>query len=602
MPGPAMPGPRAAERRPVTKRPTPGARKRADPAPDAPPPTTDPGAVVADLHARAVVLREHVGWPSGEALAGMPIFRETVEAVLAKDLPDDALLRIGTDNDEFVASVGLAALVERDALPADWTDTAVRRLRRSGTQDEHFLLLTLVTVPGRVIGRVLEQNRHISDAGIAWFLEQRVAAGEPVDAETFSADVRADEADELDRIFDEEPDVPESVRTAFREWKDSLGEAELRRYLGTVGTVWQPPYNAPPASLVAGREEPVARIADALADIPPRSLVLVGEHGVGKTRAPARRARPARASCHSCSRRRRRASTPARCYIGQLEGRAQDLVKRLRRRSVVWVMPQPRTRPSTPGSTARARRACWMRCYRTSRTATSCMVGEVGPAEYEQLIAARPRVASAFDVVRVRPLGEAESVEVVRHALARRRAGAERLARARSRRRTSLPSSSCRASRAPGNTLRLVGAAGAEVARGGPSRDHERRRADARWRRPRAFRWRCSTPTHPLTLADVRALLRGARARPAARRSTALVERIAIVKAGPQRPDAPAGRASCSSARPARARPSSRRPSPSSCSARRSGSCALDMSEYQTPEQRSSGCWPTRTSIATARR
>ena len=112
-------------------------------------PTADPGAVVADLHARAVLLREQVGWPSGEALAGMPTFRETVDAVLAKDLPDDALLRIGTDNDEFVASVGLAALVERNALPADWTDTAVRRLRRSGTQDEHFLLLTLVGARGR---------------------------------------------------------------------------------------------------------------------------------------------------------------------------------------------------------------------------------------------------------------------------------------------------------------------------------------------------------------------------------------------------------------------------------------------------------------------
>ena len=132
-------------------------------------PTTDPGAVVADLHARAVVLREQVGWPSGEALAGMPSFRETVDDVLAKDLPDGALLRIGTDNDELVASVGLAALVERGALPADWTDTAVRRLRRSGTQDEHFLLLTLVNAPGRVIGRVLEQNRHISDAGGALY-------------------------------------------------------------------------------------------------------------------------------------------------------------------------------------------------------------------------------------------------------------------------------------------------------------------------------------------------------------------------------------------------------------------------------------------------
>ena len=300
----------------------------------------------------------------------MPIFRETVEAVLAKDLPDDALLRIGTDNDEFVASVGLAALVERDALPADWTDTAVRRLRRSGTQDEHFLLLTLVTVPGRVIGRVLEQNRHISDAGIAWFLEQRVAAGEPVDAETFSADVRADEADELDRIFDEEPDVPESVRTAFKAWRDSLGEAELRRYLGTVGTVWQPPYNAPPASLVAGREEPVARIADALADVPPRSVVLVGEHGVGKSAllraALDRRDEPPLVFEASASE-----INAGMSYIGELEGR----VPRHRRAAARATPPsgccRAWRRRSSPASTRAARRASSTRSCRTSRTATS---------------------------------------------------------------------------------------------------------------------------------------------------------------------------------------------------------------------------------------
>ena len=390
----------------------------ADGAPDEPPPATDPGAVVADLHARAVVLREHVGWPSGEALASMPTFRETVDAVLAKDLPDDALRRIGTDNDEFVASVGLAALVERDALPGDWTDTAVRRLRRSGTQDEHFLLLTLVTVPGRVIGRVLEQNRHISDAGIAWFLEQRVAAGEPVDAETFSADVRAVEADELDRIFDEEPDVPESVRTAFREWKDSLGEAELRRYLGRIGKVWDAPFDAPPASLVGDRAELVERMAEALAEVPPRSLVLVGEHGVGKsallraaldrlTRA-ARRVRGVRGDDQ-----RRRHATSASSRAAR-----RSVVERLRSRNVVWVLPQPgggalrRTALAEPAGPARRAAAAHRerrdlhdrrgRRRRSSRRSSS------------RARASRARSTSSACA----PLGERESIGVVRHALA----------------------------------------------------------------------------------------------------------------------------------------------------------------------------------------
>ena len=85
-----------------------------------------------------------------------------------------------------------------------------------------------------------------------------------------------------------------------------------------------------------------------------------------------------------------------------------------------------------------------------------CIVGEVGPAEFEQLVAARPRIASAFDVVRVRPLGERESVEVVRHALATGARGAsaseETLLEAHELAQQFLPGIA-----APGNTLRLIG-------------------------------------------------------------------------------------------------------------------------------------------------
>jgi hypothetical protein len=207
----------------------------ADPAAATDTTPIDTGAVVAELHRRAHEMREEVGWPSGPALGRMPMFREAVDGL--GGVPTDGLVEIARDEDEIVSSAGLAALIGRGELPDDWTETAVRKLRRSGAADEHFLLLSIAGVPGRIIGPVLAQNEHITDAGIAWFLEQRVAAGEPVSAETF-ADIPAGEADELARIFDEEPTVPESVRRAFAAWRLSIRETELLRFLQGLGMVW----------------------------------------------------------------------------------------------------------------------------------------------------------------------------------------------------------------------------------------------------------------------------------------------------------------------------------------------------------------------------
>ena len=466
----------------------------------------------------------------------MPVFRETVEAVLAKDLPDDALLRIGADNDEFVASVGTGG-PRRARRPARRLD-GHRRAPPAPvrTQDEHFLLLTLVNVPGRVIGRVLEQNRHISDAGIAWFLEQRVAAGEPVDAETFSADVRADEADELDRIFDEEPGVPESVRAAFKEWKDSLGESELRRYLGTIGTVWQPPYDAPPASLVAGREEPVARIADALAEIPAHSIVLVGEHGVGKSAllraALDRHDEPPLVFEASASE-----INAGMSYIGELEGRVRDIAERLRAHAAVWVLPRLEE-ALFAGQHARSPQGLLDAVMPYLENGDLVIAAEASPGAWQLLVKSRPRLASLFTAVRVPVLGGAAAQAVCADALERSgvgvRASSDLLAEASELAEQFLPGVA-----PPGALLTLVGAAAEEAAEAGREDIDS---ADVLRVLSRASRLPLAMldPDAPLDTEAVRGFLPSASSA-SPRRSTCIVERVALVKAGLTDPTRPLG-------------------------------------------------------------
>ena len=167
------------------------------------------------------------------------------------------------------------------------------------------------------------------------------------------------------------------------------------------------------------------------------------------------------------------------------------------------------------------------------------MIGEVGPAELEALIAARPRIASAFDVIRVRSLGERESIDVVQHALAGNaivaRASQDTLAEA-----YELAPAVPAGIAAPGNTLRLISAASAEVLEEGRDVITSADVADD----ARGHLGPAADDARPDAAADARGrarVLRGARARPA-EAVDGVVERIALAQApGSTDPTRPLG-------------------------------------------------------------
>ena len=66
------------------------------------------------------------------------------------------------------------------------------------------------------------------------------------------------------------------VRAAFDEWRT----LEL---FGSIGRIWQRPFDRPPTLLTGRRSELVDLIVASLTATPRRSVLLVGEHGAGKT-------------------------------------------------------------------------------------------------------------------------------------------------------------------------------------------------------------------------------------------------------------------------------------------------------------------------------
>ncbi|MDX6572181.1 MAG: ATP-dependent Clp protease ATP-binding subunit ClpC, partial [Gaiellales bacterium] len=216
---------------------------------------------------------------------------------------------------------------------------------------------------------------------------------------------------------------------------------------------------------------------------------------------------------------------------------AQDMFSRLRGRSVVWVMPQLQE-ALYAGQHSQSPQGLLDALLPHIESGEICIVGEVGPAELEQLTTARPRVASAFDVVRIRPLDEAESISVVEHVLATRDLGARAqrstLVEAHELAQQFLPGIA-----APGNTLKLIGSACDEVVEEGRSEIGSMdvlTTLAATSGLPLAM----LDPTIPLPLAEVRAFFEE-RILGQSEAVTAVVERIAIARAGLNDPSRPLG-------------------------------------------------------------
>ena len=219
-------------------------------------------------------------------------------------------------------------------------------------------------------------------------------------------------SDDVALLF-EDYELPASVRDAFEQWRTtttaSLGPA------AQYATAWNRPYDDPPALITARRREIVDAILEAVTADPPRSVLLVGEHGVGKT-ALVRAALDQLPESWSAFEATASSVNAGAMYIGQLEGRVEEMVTALRDKEIVWVFPAfhealyAGTYSSNPTGLLDA-----LAPHIESGAVT--IVGETSPTAYERLIKERPSVASLVQAIRVRPLADDEATAVVRHAL-----------------------------------------------------------------------------------------------------------------------------------------------------------------------------------------
>ncbi len=224
-------------------------------------------------------------------------------------------------------------------------------------------------------------------------------------------------------------------------------------------------------------------------------------------------------------------------YIGELEGRVKTLVDSVAGQGVIWVIPELQE-ALFAGQHARSPQGLLDALLPHIESGAITILAEVTPTAAEVLVSARPRVKSAFEVVRVRPLDQTDTIAVARHALEHDpldiEADDETLAEAFELAQQFLPSIA-----PPGNLLRLLHATAAEAAEQG-AKSFAGADLLATLAASSGLPLALLDPAAPLPLDEVRAFFEQ-RVLEQPEAVECVVERIAMVKAGVTDPTRPLG-------------------------------------------------------------
>ena len=215
----------------------------------------------------------------------------------------------------------------------------------------------------------------------------------------------------MELLVDEHRDeLPESFVSVLAEWLQ--GQLDLGSDLASSVNVWSPPFLTGSVSLDAQRERVAAELSETITFESGASAILIGEPGVGKTTV-IRKALDDAGPGWSAFEASAGTLNAGAMWVGQLEGRVEDIVSRLEGKRVVWVFPDFQD-ALYAGAYVGDPRGLLDALLLHVEQGRLRLIAELTPAAYELLVSRRPRIASAFKALRLHPLDAPATLDVCR--------------------------------------------------------------------------------------------------------------------------------------------------------------------------------------------
>ena len=366
---------------------------------------------IGDLDSPAV-LEEKLDFQLGVTILNVPCFTS------------EDLLQLSLDPTAALWQMAVAAVSRRDPDPA-LVDTLLSMFDDGGPWHQHFVMKALLvhtpldrSLVGEIVFKFRDQAGPYLEFTIkvvAPVLTQRVDDGEEPTFGSLLDQLNAEKAEQLQAALSAAQESP--LQTVVEPLRDELGQwlaafidqAALR----AIGRIWDARALTEP--LVIDHPDLALYTQDvlrSLAQSPRRSVLITGEHGVGKSAVMFRVGRELMEQGWTIFEASGSDIIAGQRFIGDLEQRVRDLVGQVGGgRRVLWYVPDFQSLGWT-GTHQFSQSSVLDLLLPFLETGQVVVVGELPIAAYEQLSQDQPRLTSACMVCRVAPLGETATIEL----------------------------------------------------------------------------------------------------------------------------------------------------------------------------------------------
>lgn len=346
------------------------------------------------------------------------LFQEGLALLRAERPSVETLLGYYTGDSATLACLGLEALAERGG------DPDVRPEILDGLNDyipwtRYFALRVLDRhTPGDrpVVGRVLGHidgswNIPLNIRILREFLELRAGKGEPL---TLGPHVEGMDDDDVDNLLGllgrMPPKLTAGLRKEVADWRSTRID---RPFLASIGQILDSDQLEQSGVL---RHETLDSHADNVVSLiqrkPRRSVVLVGERGVGKSMI-------ARVVAQRMARQGwvvwqagHKDLIAGMVYIGELEQRMRELLEKLDGRKVLWLVDEFHAL-ALSGRHKYGPMSVLDYLLPRIESGDLVVLGETAPRSFERLVQSKPRVLTSMETLRIEPLGASGTRELV---------------------------------------------------------------------------------------------------------------------------------------------------------------------------------------------